>query len=104
MHRAVDGFKYHPADGEGSGRGPVPPRGAPRPRAPRDRIRRRLHIEGIPHGPRIGIGEVRRVVGGGLGLGEWKSVTALRYVDADGVDQAAAAWESVQGSSSEDES
>ena len=33
--------------------------------------------------------------------GEWRSLAALSYVDSDQVDEAAAAWEAIQGSESE---
>ena len=34
--------------------------------------------------------------------GEWKSLAALRYIDADAVDASAASWEAVAGSSEEE--
>ena len=37
-----------------------------------------------------------------LAAGEWKSLSALNYIDAEAVDEAAASWEAVQASSEED--
>ena len=37
-----------------------------------------------------------------LAAGEWKSLAALRYIDADAVDSAAATWEALNGSSEEE--
>ena len=37
-----------------------------------------------------------------LAAGEWRSMAALRYIDADAVDSSAATWEAVQNSSDED--
>ena len=37
-----------------------------------------------------------------LAAGEWRGLAALKYVDKEAVDQAAAAWKAIQASSEED--
>jgi len=77
-------------------------------------LRRALTLLGVAHGREYTLkafraGHAAEIAKSGaswaevLAAGEWRSLAALSYVDADAVDQAAAAWEAVQNSSSEEE-
>ena len=77
-------------------------------------LRRALGLLGIVHSGQYTLkafraGHAAEIASSGaswadvLAAGEWRSLAALAYVDADAVDAAAAAWESVQNSSSGEE-